>query len=369
MTTKFKTPKLSLCILNMIMKRIRNSERKRNLVSVPKAGVNQECDSSPEEKLPQDMKSEKSQDANLLAFDAENLTYKVIQTNRKSSLPGEKKLNLKKLKREIVAAGSETHLKNKSKLKGTVSLEMMKEELKQLEDLPLTKWEMDLMSARLPYSFFDTPCEQLAQNLLGKILVRKLENGTILKGRIVETESYLGTIDKASHTYQYRVSPRNLPMYMPPGTIYVYFTYGMYHCFNLSSQEAESRVQIRSVEPLIGLEYMELLLNTQEKEGQKEKEMVENIQNYKTQDLCNHPSKICTAFNIEKDEFNEKLITQSTELWIEKDSKPKSLIILSLPNLEINPKANPMHGKRCRYFISGSPFLSQNYQSDEKFNS
>lgn len=70
----------------------------------------------------------------------------------------------------------------------------------------------------------------------GKILVRKLENGTILKGRIVETESYLGAVDKASHTYQYRVSARNLPMYMPPGTIYVYFTYGMYHCFNLSSQ-------------------------------------------------------------------------------------------------------------------------------------
>ena len=71
---------------------------------------------------------------------------------------------------------------------------------------------------------------------LGKILVRKLENGTILKGKIVETESYLGTIDKASHTYEYKVSARNLPMYMLPGTIYVYFTYGMYHCFNLSCQ-------------------------------------------------------------------------------------------------------------------------------------
>lgn len=72
--------------------------------------------------------------------------------------------------------------------------------------------------------------------ILGKVLVRRLENGTILKGRIVETEGYLGAVDKASHSYQNKVTPRNVPMYMSPGTIYVYMTYGMYYCFNISSQ-------------------------------------------------------------------------------------------------------------------------------------
>lgn len=124
----------------------------------------------------------------------------------------------------------------KNKARAVVDLKMMKEELKQLEDPPLTVWEKEICSNRLPYSFFDCPCEELAQSLLGKILVRCLENGTILKGRIVETEGYLGVIDKASHTYQNKVTPRNIPMYMPPGTIYVYMTYGMYHCFNISSQ-------------------------------------------------------------------------------------------------------------------------------------
>lgn len=44
---------------------------------------------------------------------------------------------------------------------------MMTEELKQLEDPPLTAWEKKICSNRLPFSFFDSPCEVLAQNLLG----------------------------------------------------------------------------------------------------------------------------------------------------------------------------------------------------------
>lgn len=78
--------------------------------------------------------------------------------------------------------------------------------------------------------------------ILGKILVRKLEDGAILKGRIVETESYLGGNDKGSNTYEMRVTPHNLPMYMQAGTLFVYMTYGMYHCMNITS-----RGEIRNV--------------------------------------------------------------------------------------------------------------------------
>lgn len=70
----------------------------------------------------------------------------------------------------------------------------------------------------------------------------------------------------------------------------------------------------------MGLSYMELLLNTRQVCGQKEKEMVEIIQKYKTQDLCNDPNKICTAFNIEKEIFNEKHISNCIDLWIEKEN-------------------------------------------------
>ena len=89
---------------------------------------------------------------------------------------------------------------------------------------------------RLKDSFYDVPCEDLAKRLLGKILVRQINDGTVLKGRIVETECYPGGEDKASHSYNGRITERSKPMYMKPGTTYVYITYGMYHCFNISSQ-------------------------------------------------------------------------------------------------------------------------------------
>jgi Methylpurine-DNA glycosylase (MPG) len=91
-------------------------------------------------------------------------------------------------------------------------------------------------STRWGDSDFDMPCQELAVNLLGQTLVRKLDDGCELRCRIVETESYLGAEDKACHTFGGRRTERNKPMYMKPGTSYVYFTYGMYHCFNISSQ-------------------------------------------------------------------------------------------------------------------------------------
>lgn len=90
-------------------------------------------------------------------------------------------------------------------------------------------------SLRLGDAFFNVPCVTLAHNLLGKVLTRILDNGKRLSGRIVETESYLGGDDKASHSYQGRKTHRNSSMFMKPGTAYVYMTYGMHYCFNISS--------------------------------------------------------------------------------------------------------------------------------------
>jgi DNA-3-methyladenine glycosylase len=79
------------------------------------------------------------------------------------------------------------------------------------------------------------PAEKAAPWLLGKVLVRR-RGRTLVRARIVETEAYLGQADPAAHTYRGRTA-RNAPVFGPPGTVYVYFVYGMHHCLNISVDE------------------------------------------------------------------------------------------------------------------------------------
>ena len=77
-----------------------------------------------------------------------------------------------------------------------------------------------------------------------------------LAARIVETEAYLGVDDPAAHAYGGRRTRRTEPLWGPPGTIYVYFIYGMHHCLNVSVERegVPGCVLIRAAEPLGRLE-------------------------------------------------------------------------------------------------------------------
>lgn len=86
----------------------------------------------------------------------------------------------------------------KGKLRAVVDLQMMKAELSQLEDPPVTPWEKELSSGRLQYEFFDVPCEELAQRLLGLQGIQLLSyNSLYLKNflfTLKECDNYLKSI-------------------------------------------------------------------------------------------------------------------------------------------------------------------------------
>jgi len=84
---------------------------------------------------------------------------------------------------------------------------------------------------RLNIDFYKQDALIVAEKLLGKILVRRLDDGSERHYKITETEAYLGEDDKACHASKGR-TPRTEIMYFEGGNIYVYLIYGMYWMLN-----------------------------------------------------------------------------------------------------------------------------------------
>lgn len=149
---------------------------------------------------------------------------------------------------------------------------------------------------RLKRKFFNRNTIKVAQELLGKFLVRKI-NSKIIRARIIETEAYCGTRDLACHASR-GLTERTRVMFGPAGFFYVYMIYGMYYCLNIVTERKgnPSAVLIRGVE-----------LKTK---------------NYKLKTKFNGPGKICRELKIDK-KLNAADITKSKLLWIEDGVKPR----------------------------------------------
>jgi DNA-3-methyladenine glycosylase len=113
-----------------------------------------------------------------------------------------------------------------------------------------------LTSPRLGREFFSRDPVSLARDLLGRILFYRSADG-LLAGRIVETEAYTGSTDPASHAFR-GPTGRNAVMFGPAGHAYVYFSYGMHHCLNVTAERPgqPGAVLLRALEPLAGIEVM-----------------------------------------------------------------------------------------------------------------
>jgi len=115
-----------------------------------------------------------------------------------------------------------------------------------------------LTSPRLQREFFARDPVIVARDLLGRILFCRAPEG-LLAGRVVETEAYTGETDPASHAFRGRTA-RNAVMFGPAGHAYVYFSYGMHYCLNVTAHPpgAAGAVLLRALEPLAGMEIMRM---------------------------------------------------------------------------------------------------------------
>src|SRR3954454_980653 len=108
----------------------------------------------------------------------------------------------------------------------------------------------------LPRAFFARDPRRVARELLGKVLVRREEHGS-LTARIVEVEAYLGERDPAAHASAGKTL-RNAVLFGPPGHAYIYFIYGNHYCLNVSCERegTAGSVLIRALEPVEGIRAM-----------------------------------------------------------------------------------------------------------------
>jgi DNA-3-methyladenine glycosylase len=203
---------------------------------------------------------------------------------------------------------------------------------------------MKLASALLPSEFYAQPTLEVAQQLLGKILVRAVVHRgkkLILKGRIVETEGYIARIDEACHAYR-RKTPRNAAMFGEAGTAYVYFTYGNHFMLNVVTEKVgdAAAVLIRAIEPV---EYSEAALAFM-REQRRQTVLI---------NLTNGPGKLTEAFMINH-ALNEMSL-QSPALYIE------DAPLIPKKQMAVSTRVGITRSVELpwRYFINGNKFVSQ----------
>jgi len=174
-----------------------------------------------------------------------------------------------------------------------------------------TRARIPSVGCRLRRADFALDAATLAHRLLGRLLVRRLDDGTILAGRIVETEAYVGVEDRASHAFGGRRTARNEAMYAMPGTSYIYFTYGMHHCMNVvcARRGEPAAVLIRALEPMVGVERMREIRTATRRSDAPETSQIH------THQLCRGPARLCRAMAIDR-RLNGLDLVRAGPLWI-----------------------------------------------------
>lgn len=167
----------------------------------------------------------------------------------------------------------------------------------------------------LKKDFFNRDTKIVAKELLGKFLVRKIDDNEIF-AMITKTEAYDGPHDLASHASKGKTK-RTKVMFGHPGIFYVYLVYGMYDMLNVVTREKEYPAAV----------------------------LIRGVENF------NGPGKVTKFFGIDK-KFNNVVARKSTGLWFEDRGVkiPKSHI-KKLPRVGVNYAGPIWSAKKWRFVL------------------
>jgi DNA-3-methyladenine glycosylase len=194
----------------------------------------------------------------------------------------------------------------------------------------------------VPREFYLQDTLDVGRQLLGKVLVRRDSTG-LRVAKIVETESYLGSLDAASHAYRGPTS-RNASMFGRPGHVYVYFSYGVHWMLNFvtSPEGVGTAVLIRGLEAVEGIPIM--------------REAMGASDTFPVKQLTNGPAKLAKAFGITRDLFDGvDLCEDRSILTVHEPLQPEPFTIVETTRVGISRNAD----KPWRFYIAGNEFVSR----------
>ncbi len=192
-------------------------------------------------------------------------------------------------------------------------------------------------AASLPVAFFARPAEVVAPELLGAHIVSTI-GGARTVGRIVETEAYLGEHDPAAHGYQLHRNDRNAALFGPPGSWYVYLSYGVHWCANLVclTEGKAAAVLVRALEPVEGQETM-----------RRRRGGVGDFH------LCSGPGKLCQALGITH--ALDGCLVAGSPVILTRPAGRSKFSVLTTPRVGITKATDwPL-----RFLVAGSAWVSR----------
>jgi DNA-3-methyladenine glycosylase len=175
--------------------------------------------------------------------------------------------------------------------------------------------------------------------LLGSYLCTNI-GGHFCCGKITELEAYMGDIDRASHAYPNKKTPRNSVMFGVGGHVYMYLIYGIYPMFNIvvGARGTPHAILVRSLEPVEGIETM------------KRRRAMNDIKN-----LANGPGKLTVAMGLNCKHYGADL-TESDTVWL----SPKTGIVAARSGKRVGiDYAGADKDLPWRFVIKGNPHISK----------